>query len=81
MHNAAFRATNIDAVYLPLPAVDLDDFVEFAQAFDVRGASVTIPYKVALLERVGIASELATRIGAINTIRTTDKGWLPTTAT
>jgi 3-dehydroquinate dehydratase/shikimate dehydrogenase len=76
MHNAAFRATNIDAVYLPLPAVDVDDFIEFAQAFDVRGASVTIPYKVALLERVGTASALATRIGAINTIRTTDNGWL-----
>jgi 3-dehydroquinate dehydratase/shikimate dehydrogenase len=76
MHNAAFRATNIDAVYLPLPAIDVDDFVEFARAFDLRGASVTIPYKVALLERVETASELATRIGAINTIRTTDKGWL-----
>ena len=75
MHNAAFTATNIDGVYLPLPAVDVDDFVEFARAFDVRGASVTIPYKVALLDRVGKKSELSRRIGAINTIQTTKDGW------
>ena len=32
MHNAAFRAAGIDAVYLPLPAADADDFVTFARA-------------------------------------------------
>ncbi len=48
MHNAAFGATGLDAVYLPLPAADADEFVTFAHAFDVRGASVTIPFKVAL---------------------------------
>src|SRR4029079_9508625 len=52
MHNAAFRATDLDAVYLPFPAADADDFVTFARAFDVKGASVTIPFKVPLYERV-----------------------------
>ena len=28
MHNAAFAATGLDAVYLPLPAADADDFVD-----------------------------------------------------
>src|SRR5947207_5244327 len=44
MHNAAFQAAGIDAVYLPLPAVDVDDFGTFARAFGIKGASVTIPY-------------------------------------
>ena len=48
MHNAAFRAAGMDAVYLPLPAADVDDFVTFARAFGVKGASITIPYKVAM---------------------------------
>ena len=53
MHNAAFRAAEIGAVYLPLPARDGgDDFVTFAKAFGVKGASVTIPYKVAIFDRV-----------------------------
>ena len=50
MHNAAFRAAGVDAVYLPLPAADVDDFVTFARAFGVKGASITIPHKVAMFE-------------------------------
>src|SRR5262249_26576001 len=68
MHNAAFRAARLNAVYLPLPAADADDFVSFARAFGVKGASITTPYKVALYDRVDEADAVARRIGAINTI-------------
>jgi len=30
MHNAAFRAARVDAVYLPLPAANAADFATFA---------------------------------------------------
>jgi 3-dehydroquinate dehydratase/shikimate dehydrogenase len=76
MHNAAFRAASIDGVYLPLPAVDVDDFVAFARAFGLQGANVTIPYKVAICARVDETSELAARIGAINAIRVEGHRWL-----
>jgi 3-dehydroquinate dehydratase / shikimate dehydrogenase len=76
MHNAAFRAAGVDAVYLPLPAADTDDFVTFARAFGMSGASVTIPYKVALARCVHEISSLAARIGAINTIRVDGGRWL-----
>jgi 3-dehydroquinate dehydratase / shikimate dehydrogenase len=76
MHNAAFRESRIDAVYLPLPAVDVDDFVTFARAFGLKGASITTPYKVALFHRVDATSDLAMRIGAINTLRTDGVRWL-----
>ena len=76
MHNAAFRAARVDAIYLPLPAADADDFVTFARAFGVSGASVTIPYKVALARRVDETSDLAARIGAINTIRVDGGRWM-----
>jgi 3-dehydroquinate dehydratase/shikimate dehydrogenase len=77
MHNAAFRATQIDAVYLPLPATDAGDFVAFAQAIGLRGASVTIPFKVSLFDHVDEVVAVARRVGAINTIRVDDTGrWL-----
>ncbi len=76
MHNAAFQAAGIDALYMPLPAADVDDFVAFARAFDVKGASVTTPYKVALFDRVDDVSDLATQIGAINTIRMEGGRWI-----
>lgn len=76
MHNAAFRAARLDAVYLPLRAVDVDDFAAFARAIGLKGASVTIPFKVALYEHVDEAYAVARRIGAINTIRIVDGRWL-----
>jgi 3-dehydroquinate dehydratase / shikimate dehydrogenase len=76
MHNAAFRAAHLDAVYLPLPAVDEDDFVSFARALGIKGASVTTPFKVALYERVDEADAVARRIGAINTVRIEQGRWI-----
>jgi 3-dehydroquinate dehydratase/shikimate dehydrogenase len=74
MHNAAFRASHRNAVYLPFPAASADDFVAFGRALGVKGASVTIPYKVALFDRMDEVYAVARRIGAINTIRVGDDG-------
>ena len=76
MHNAAFRHTRLDAVYLPFPAADADDFVTFANAIGLKGASVTTPYKVDFFNRIDEAYAVARRIGAVNTIRIVDGRWL-----
>jgi shikimate dehydrogenase len=76
MHNAAFAATRLDAVYLPLPATSADDFVRFGRAFGIKGASVTVPHKVSLFDRVDEVYAVARRVGAINTIRVEDGRWL-----
>ena len=76
MHNAAFRAAQIDAVYLPLPATSADDFVAFGKAIGISGASVTIPHKVSLFDRLDEVYAGARRIGAINTIRVEDGRWI-----
>ena len=76
MHNAAFAATRLDAVYLPLPAASADDVVDFGRAFGLKGMSVTIPHKVALADRVDEVDAVARRVGAINTIRVIDRRWV-----
>jgi 3-dehydroquinate dehydratase / shikimate dehydrogenase len=76
MHNASFAANQLDAVYLPLPAADADDFVTFAKAIGLRGASVTIPFKVSLFDRMDEVYPVARRIGAINTICVIDGRWV-----
>src|SRR4029077_17519081 len=76
MHNAAFAAAGIDAVYLPLPAVDADDFRAFGRAIGISGASVTIPHKVSLFDRVDDVDAIGQRVGAINTIRVVDGRWM-----
>jgi 3-dehydroquinate dehydratase/shikimate dehydrogenase len=75
MHNAAFAHAGIDAVYLPLTAADFNDFLSFAAALGLEGASVTIPYKAAALSAAARADWWAHRVGAANTLRTRDDGW------
>src|SRR5439155_3124271 len=76
MHNAAFRAARLDAVYLPLPAASAADFQVFGRAIGITGASVTIPFKVGLFDLVDEVYAVARRIGAINTIRVVDGRWI-----
>jgi 3-dehydroquinate dehydratase / shikimate dehydrogenase len=76
MHNAAFGATRMDAVYLPFPAADADDFVTFGRAIGVKGASITIPFKVSLFDRMDEVYAVARRIGAINTMKDQGGRWI-----
>jgi 3-dehydroquinate dehydratase/shikimate dehydrogenase len=76
MHNAGFAARGIDAVYLPLEAADAQDFVRFAKAMGLAGASITAPFKVALMDEVDELEPLARRVGAINTLVVRNGRWL-----
>jgi len=76
MHNAAFAAARMNAVYLPFPAASAKDFVRFAKALGIKGASVTVPFKVALFDDVDEVYAVARRVGAINTISVMDGRWI-----
>jgi 3-dehydroquinate dehydratase / shikimate dehydrogenase len=74
MHNRALEAAGLDAIYVPFEAESADDFLTFAGAMGVRGASVTLPFKIDLLHRVE-ADELSRRVGAVNTVRRDGQRW------
>ena len=76
MHNAAFRTANLDAVFLPLPATSAEDFVRFGRAIGIAGASVTMPFKVALCGHMDALCPVARRVGALNTVRVEDGRWM-----
>jgi hypothetical protein len=63
MHNAALRAADLDGVYVPLRAADFDDFLTFADAMKVAGASVTIPFKLDALRAAHRADALTRAVG------------------
>jgi len=75
IHNAAFAANGMDAVYLPLEAADFEDFEAFARAIPVHGASVTIPFKEAAHARSSSLAIEADQTGAVNTLIRTPGGW------
>lgn len=76
MHNAAFRAAHQDAIYLPLAAADFADFMTFADAVDLRGASVTAPFKVDAFEAADECDPVSRRIQSVNTLRRDHGKWL-----
>ncbi|MEN3338356.1 MAG: 3-dehydroquinate dehydratase / shikimate dehydrogenase [Acidobacteriota bacterium] len=76
MHNAGFAALGLNAVYVSLHAADVDDFVVFAKSTNMRGASITAPFKVDMLTRVAETDAVATRVGAVNTLIVRDGRWI-----
>ncbi|HUE87194.1 MAG TPA: shikimate dehydrogenase [Vicinamibacterales bacterium] len=76
MHNAAFKAAQLDAVYVPLAAADFDDFLAFADTLAVAGVSVTAPFKLEAFRRAGECDPLSCRIQSVNTLRRSGDGWI-----
>jgi len=71
MHNAAFEELGLDYRYelLPVKPEDLGSLVSSTLRLpEVRGANVTIPHKVAVMEHLDWIDREASRIGAVNTI-------------
>lgn len=70
IHNRAFQARRIDAVYLPFCVApsQLGDWMKMAAVLPVVGFSVTIPHKQRILRYLDIVDPLAKRIGAVNTV-------------
>jgi 3-dehydroquinate dehydratase/shikimate dehydrogenase len=76
MHNAGFEALGLNAVYVPFEAQSPEDFVRFAKAEQVRGTSITAPFKIGLMAHVDEVETLAARVGAINTIVERNGRWI-----
>jgi 3-dehydroquinate dehydratase / shikimate dehydrogenase len=68
IHNAAYDELGIDAVYVPFLVDDVRRFVPAFRALGVRGFSVTLPHKEALLETADAVDSIAEHIGAANTL-------------
>jgi shikimate dehydrogenase len=83
MHNAAFRRLGVDAVYVPFEVSDLARAVAGLKALNVKGASVTVPFKEEVMPLIDEVDETARAIGAVNTlifeggrIRGTNTDWI-----
>jgi shikimate dehydrogenase len=72
LHNAAFRALDLDWVFLAfeVPSGDAVSAVTGARSLGIQGLSVTMPHKAAVLPALDRLSPAAERLGAVNTITT-----------
>ncbi|MFB3829463.1 MAG: shikimate dehydrogenase [Bryobacteraceae bacterium] len=70
IHNRAFQAKRLEAVYLPflVQPPQLRDFFALAGKLPISGFSVTIPHKQKVIRYLDVVEPLARRIGAVNTV-------------
>jgi shikimate dehydrogenase len=77
MHNAAFKALDVNAEYrlFPLEEEELDAFFKELkdEACPIFGLNVTVPYKEKVLEYMDSLSPIVQEIGALNTVVITEK--------
>jgi shikimate dehydrogenase len=68
MHNRAFSFVGHRGVYVALRVTDIGGAMTGIRHLGVRGASVTIPHKMAVMEHLDEIDAMAERIGAVNTV-------------
>jgi 3-dehydroquinate dehydratase/shikimate dehydrogenase len=75
MHNRAFAALKLDAVYVPFEVADLSEFMRRMADprtreldWNLRGFSVTAPHKQAIIPHLDRVAPNAASIGAVNTV-------------
>jgi shikimate dehydrogenase len=68
IHNAGYRALGLNYAYLAFRVEDVRSAVDGIRGLRIRGASVTMPYKQAVIPYLDQIDPLAKKIGAVNTI-------------
>ncbi|MDD1757013.1 MAG: shikimate dehydrogenase [Methanomassiliicoccales archaeon] len=70
IHNAAFLEVGVPGIYLKFPVRqgDLEDFMEVAVEYGMRGFNVTIPHKEVVGRLLDRLAPSAVQVGAVNTV-------------
>lgn len=81
IHNAAFAAAAVNAVYLPFQVADATQFIRRMAHprsrelnWNLRGLSVTAPHKAVVMDQLDWIDSTAKEIGAVNTILIKEDG-------
>src|SRR3954471_15179079 len=83
MHNAALaelaardsRFADWKYFRFEVPPADLPRALELLHAKGFHGVNLTVPHKVIAFEHVAAIDPAARPVGAVNTLRRTDRGW------
>ena len=70
MHNAAFKKLGMDYAYVAFDvgSQNLKSAIEGAKSLGIKGLNVTIPHKIEVMKYLDEIDEVASLIGAVNTI-------------
>ncbi len=72
MHNAAFAATGVNGVYAAIRVKDIRLAAAGVRSLGLKGASITLPHKEAVMACLDYIDPTARRIKAVNTLLNAD---------
>ncbi len=75
IHNPGFHAINYNAVYVPFLSDSIKSFLLLAEFLQMRGFSVTVPFKVDVLKYLGNITREVKQIGSCNTVIRVPNMW------
>ncbi|MCD4721559.1 MAG: shikimate dehydrogenase [Desulfobacula sp.] len=68
IHNACFQQYQINAIYLAFEIDEISKGIAAIRSLNIKGASVTIPFKESIINHLDWIDEDALNIGAVNTV-------------
>lgn len=68
MHNSALAHSGLDGYYFAFKVKDIGAAVSGIRGLGIRGASITIPHKISVMQYLDQIDSLAADIGAVNTV-------------
>lgn len=68
VHNAAYRALGLNFLYKAFGTNDIGGVIAAVRALGIRGCSVSMPFKQAVIPFLDELDEAAAQIGAVNTV-------------
>jgi len=68
IHNALFQKHDMNAVYLAFEIDNISRGIDAMRTLNIKGASVTIPFKETIMEHLDLIDDDALKIGAVNTV-------------
>ncbi|MCD6497242.1 MAG: type I 3-dehydroquinate dehydratase [Deltaproteobacteria bacterium] len=75
VYNEWFKSNGIAAQYLSAPTAHPPAAISVLERLGLKGASVTMPHKVAALEIATERDRVASHVGGANTLKRTQQGW------
>ena len=72
IHNACFQTHHINAVYLAFKIDDISKGIIAMKTLNIKGASITLPFKESIMDHLDWIDADAAAIGAVNTVLNQD---------
>jgi shikimate dehydrogenase len=72
IHNALFNHYHINSVYLAFEPENIQNGLDSVRSLGIKGASITIPFKIDVIKYIDEISPLAEKIGSVNTLINTN---------